>query len=409
MKTNDKRKGILIISLYFVPSIRAGAKRFTFLSPILKSKYPDLHILTLKESYFSPRDDSLSFSGTVHRTGIYPAYPLKRNNFIKKILKRLWVDYLCLVDPYSGWIVPALIRGLKILKENRIDLIITTCPPFSAIVVGFLLSRLTKVKLLLDYRDPWTNHNRKFCKIFGKRIGLLFERLSVKQASALVFCSRIMKENFNDSLGKYSKAPRHVITNGFHGRNTSQQLVLEKGKKSMIYAGTFYGQRKIGFLSKPLLKLLDEGSITKDSFCVHVFGELTDEDSQVLRESDLLDIIKVHDAVSYEQMITYLKTADILFLISAPDVRYAIPLKFFDYLSVRRPILAVAAKDSAVADLMNEIDCGRLALINSQESILHNLRMMIFEEKEYSYSGIELYTWEKIGEEYLRVIDEVAC
>ena len=56
---------------------------------------------------------------------------------------------------------------------------------------------------------------------------------------------------------------------------------------------------------------------------------------------------------------------------------------------------------------MKEIDCGQLAFINSEESILNNLRAMILHEKEYSYSGAQQYTWDEIGHKYLQVIDKV--
>ena len=409
MKSKIKNKGILVVSHQFAPSMSAGGKRFTFLSPIIKSKYPDLHILTLKKRYFSPRDDGLTFAGTAHRTGAYPAHPFNGDNILKKILNWLWVDYLCLIDPNSGWIIPAVIRGLKVIKDNDIELIIASCPPFSAIVVGFLLSRLTGTKLILDYRDPWSNHNRVFCKLFGKKIGIYLERQAVKQASALVFCSRIMEENFARGFADYTKAPRYVVTNGFHQRNGERRFTVEEDKKNIIYAGTTYGKRRMSFLPTVLLKLLNEGTITRDNCCVHIFGRLTDGDGRVFEEYALHDLIKIHPFLPYDQMIGYLESADILFLISAAHVRYAIPLKFFDYLSVRRPILAVAGEDSAVAELMNEIDCGRLALINNEESIVETLREMLQNQKEYSFTGAENYTWNEIGIKYLKVIDRVAA
>ncbi len=79
----------------------------------------------------------------------------------------------------------------------------------------------------------------------------------------------------------------------------------------------------------------------------------------MVRPQCLLDMIKEHDFVKYQTIIKHMKAADILFLPSGFDVKYAIPFKLFDYLSVKRPIFAVAPRNSAVAALMNQIDYRR--------------------------------------------------
>jgi len=365
-------------------------------------------VLTLREKYVSQKDDSLNFAGIVHRTGMYPSYPIKKNSRLKKVLNRLWNDYLCVVDPFSGWILPALIKGLKVIKNNKIDLIIATGPPFSSMVVGFLLSIMTNNKLIIDYRDAWTGYRTHYCKLFGKKINQLCERWSIRRASALVFCSRIMKEEFISRLGNYTRASYHVVPNGFHNKDAIQPLSLGNGRKNIVYAGSLYGERRVKLLAKPLFHLLKEGLITKDTFCLHVFGKVNDQDRDQIMKYGLQDMIEQHPPVPYAQMLKYLRAADILFLPSGSDVSYAIPFKFYDYLSVKRPILAVAPKNSAVSEMMNKIDCGKLALINSEKSILKELRTMLSEEREYSFSGAERYTWHETFRKYIEVIDAVS-
>ena len=407
MRFNEQTKKILIISLFFAPSAMVGGKRFSFLSRILQKKYPELHVLTLKKKYISPQDKSLKYGGTIHRSGMYPPHPINKNNLFKRVFNRLWEQYLCFLDPFCGWILPAIIKGLKIIKDYKIDLIIVTCPPFSPVAVGFMLSLLTGAKLIIDYRDPWTSHDRIYGKIFGKKVNKFVEKVFVKRAEALVFCSQIMKENFLESFDKYTKAPCYVVTNGFHNNGTVQPISLGKDRKNMLYAGSFHGERKIELLVKSLFKLLDEGLITKDSFCFHIFGKIKNEDKQVIEKLGLECIIKEHTPVRHEKIIKYMKDADILFLPSGTNVGYAVPYKFFDYLSIKRPIFAVAPEDSAIADLMDRIDCGKFVLINNEESILENLRAMLKKEDEYSFSGADEDAWEEIGLKYMEVIDEI--
>lgn len=407
MSLYDQTKKILIITFYFGPDSRVGGKRFTFLSKIFKERYQNLHILTVKEKHIFAKDNSLTGAGTIHRAGMYPPYPIETSNILKRIFRRLWEDFLCFVDPFSGWILPAFFKGLKIIKENKINLIIATGPPFSPMVAACLLSFFHKTKLILDYRDPWSNLDRKYPKGYGQKINKFFERLAVKRASVIVFCSRIMMENFKRSLGKYTNATCHVVTNGFDNRDSIEPLSLGNGHKTMVYAGNFYGERKLEFLAKPLFYMLNKGVISKEKFCFYIFGELQDRDRQVIQKYGLDEIIKQKTWIPYEKIIRNLKGADILFLPSGEDVKYAIPFKFFDYLSVKRPIFALAPPNSAVAELMEEIDCGYLAFYDESESIQQKLEKMIVEDRKYSFYGIEKYNWFEIGKQYNKLIDNI--
>jgi glycosyltransferase involved in cell wall biosynthesis len=278
---------------------------------------------------------------------------------------------------------------------------------FSSIVIGYLISRVTKTKLIIDYRDPWTTHNHKFCKIFGKKIGRLFEKSAVKYASAIVFSTKKMKTEFEKCLGKYTNSICRVINSGYQISGVIQPLSLGNHKINMIYAGNLYGERRMKLLAKTLYELKKEKIISKTDFCFHHFGEFNDQDIGLINKYGLQEIVERHPPVNYDMMIRYLKGADILYLPSGSDVSYAIPFKLYDYLSVRRPIFAIAPENSAVADMLREIDCGRLSIINREESITENLRAMLLETKEYSYSGAEKYTWKNSAKKYFKVIKEV--
>jgi Glycosyl transferases group 1 len=409
-KSNNQRKRILVISLNFAPSGAVGGKRFSYLSRILNKKYPELHVLTLKERYFISRDGSYPLGGVIHRTWMFPPFPLnplKKDNISKRIFNRLWQRILCLIDPYSGWIIPGFIKGLKIIKDKKISLVIATGPPFSSMVIGLLLNIISRVPLILDYRDPWSNFKSIHRKPFLEKINALLERITIRRASALVFCTQKMKADFSKALGKYTEANRYVVYNGFHNKDTTQPLSLGTNRKNMLYAGAFYGERRIELLIKPLIQLLNDGSLTADNFCFHIFGKVKNDDETLIKKYGLEGIIKQYPLVPYEEIIGYMKASDILLLISGSRVNYAVPFKFFDYLSVKRPILAIAPENSGVADIMNDIDCGRLASLKSQESIAANLRAMLFENKKYTFSGSRKYTWNEVGQRYIEIIDSL--
>ena len=111
--------------------------------------------------------------------------------------------------------------------------------------------------------------------------------------------------------------------------------------------------------------------------------------------------------VSYQEIQRVMRKADILFLLSGDDVSYAIPYKFFDYLSVRRPILAVASKQSMVERLMATVDCGEYADFSDPAEIRRALTKLIANSRSYSFEGVDQFHWSTAAEKYFHLIDEV--
>ncbi|MBT8351483.1 MAG: hypothetical protein KJO26_09665, partial [Deltaproteobacteria bacterium] len=295
----DKIIKVLIVAGTYAPSPVVGGKRFTFLTEALHKNDFEIHVLTKKESYIKKKDTSLPVPGLVHRTGMYPPYRINEKKIAKRIFNRIWADYLCLVDPFSGWVIPSVIKGLSIVKKEKIDVIIATCPMFSTVLIGYLLNVLSGVELIIDYRDPWSNYPQRYPKIFGRLINEYLEKKAISAASALVFCTRMMMEKFEESLGQHANAKRFVVTNGYSGGRVVAPISLGNTKKNMVFAGSLRDERRLNLLAEPLSRLMQEGLITEDNFCFHIFSKLRKEDQDAIDKYFLKDIIQLHSFVPY--------------------------------------------------------------------------------------------------------------
>ncbi|WP_319405975.1 glycosyltransferase [uncultured Desulfosarcina sp.] len=403
MKETDN--GLLIISILFAPDQRVGGKRFTFLSKIFENTYKNLHILTMDEKQILDKDNTLWGGGTIHRVKMYPSFPTKNSpNFISRIFYSLWRDYLCVLDPYSGWIIPAFIKAYKIYKKYNISKVIITGPPFSPMMIGVLLSIFSKAKIIFDYRDPWSTHDWVNQNYFKKKSNSFFEKIAIKRADGYVFCSGLMREKFFSNFHENLDKPYSIITNGFYPKNGVRPIKLGSTDNIMIYTGNFYGERQLSLILKPFATLVKDGTIDRKNFQLHIFGNLNDIDRRLIQQYSLDEIIVEHSKVSYSKVIQYLKGSDFLFLPSGSDVEYAIPFKLFDYLSVRKPIFAVASKNSSVAQLINELDCGVFSEIDNDLSIIVGLKCLISNKNKYTYKNIENYNWEKIAFRYIEFL-----
>ena len=147
-------KRCLVISYFFYPNSGIASKRYNLLSSYLSKKLETLDILTIKEKYISERDKTLVYGGKIYRTGYFPRYRYNANKIIIRIINRILVKIFP-IDHYSAWIIPSLFNGIKIIRKNHIDTIIVTAPPFSQLITGYLLSIIFKIRLIVDYQDPW--------------------------------------------------------------------------------------------------------------------------------------------------------------------------------------------------------------------------------------------------------------
>lgn len=398
---------ILIVSLYSSPGMQVGGKRFTFLSRIFQEHFAETHVLTIEEKYFSSKDFSLPPVENAHRTKIWPSYPVigvrEGDSVVKRGFRRLW-HRACLLDTFSGWIAPALFEGARIIKKVGINVIIATGPPFTSMVIGLLLSRLANIRLVLDYRDPWMVLP---LDVGVARVKRALEKMTIRRASGIVFCSEIMKDDFERVYEGQTTAPLWVIHNGYAERVVDPCRFDEEGIH-MVYAGEIYGQRRIRTVAPAIFTLLREGVIDESSFHFHLFSTLSIDDWDAIKEFGLEKVVCVHEKVPYDQVVSFMKGADILWLQSGDEVVYQIPYKFYDYLSVKRPIFTIAPEGSGMEGMMRNIDCGEFAPIHNDEAIANALRKMIQDKPVYTFRGAEEYTWEKVGLKYVEAINKLA-
>src|SRR5207249_2379886 len=134
-----------------------------------------------------------------------------------------------------------------VTKQNRCRVIYTSGPSHTNHVVGAILSRVTRLPLVIDFRDAWVGNPANGTGHGWIEKGNAFlERFCVRSAKVVVCTTDGIKADFE---ARYRDIPKKymTITNGFDPADfppeTSTSERTRRSVVSIVHAGTLGGER----------------------------------------------------------------------------------------------------------------------------------------------------------------------
>jgi glycosyltransferase involved in cell wall biosynthesis len=260
-------------------------------------------------------------------------------------------------DRFVGWVLGAVPAGLSLVRKYHPQVIWATHPVASAILIGLLLHKLTRLPLVVDFRDPMTDTNYpRNARV--RAIWRWIERKAVENA-ALVICNT--PSAVVTYTTRYPELPRSRFTqleNGYDEENFRNAGALAQRSErpagqpfTLIHSGIIYpSERDPVPLVRALAELKAEGAI--DASQLHIVLRATAHDDYVgglLAEHGITDLVSLAPHVPYQTALAEMLSADGLLVLQATNCNHQIPAKLYEYLRAGRPILALtdAAGDTA--------------------------------------------------------------
>ena len=158
-------KSLLMISYPFPPNASAGALRTSRFARNLKKFGWVIDVITIRRRSDSFQDESqytqLCLEGiNVHSTKNFDPWLRLRsitvNSKILGIARSAMMRLTSYPDHMIFWVPTAIIKGFKLHKKRPINIIYSTSPPHSTHIAGLILSKVTGIPWVADFRDPWT-------------------------------------------------------------------------------------------------------------------------------------------------------------------------------------------------------------------------------------------------------------
>ncbi len=364
----SNNKQLVLIVYRFPPMGGIGSRRWAKFSKYLSRAGWQINVITTEYPWVDPinwSDDVENLTGlNVIRlpTGLPPIFlrpkskskvfniglGLYRRIFFKINREKMYLDYAGL------WAEKLVIFASEYIRKEGVGNLVVSGPPSSLHLCGALIkAEVPSIRLILDYRDPWSNVHDVYMKSVGcartKAQILKDEALALQVADKVVVVTQQMADELHQI---FSVAPEKiaVICNGFDREDYRIDGILNcvniSGKIKVSYLGLFgfdpKGRLEALNLIAEALELLPIS--VRDRFEFNLYSDLSGDYFAGATLQALRDCVKCHAMVPHSGVADILAQTDICLSINRREDGHAFGTKIFDYMGAAKPIFQVTPR-----------------------------------------------------------------
>jgi glycosyltransferase involved in cell wall biosynthesis len=280
----------------------------------------------------------------------------KETRSLRRKLSDLYERLLGFPDIRIGWAPYARRKGLQIIRDWRPHLIFASGPPFTTLLVGYLLSRASGVPFIVEFRDRWSDDPYYPRPWWRGLLDRWLETRIVRQAVGLTTVSEPWAVTFRERYGK----PVAVVPNGYDTedfRGTIGEGWVDSDVLRIGYTGGIYpGYRD----PTPLFRAIGDHPELKGKVEVHFYGSDPHFVSALARQHGVEESVVVHGRINHDEALKVQQASDILLLMQWDNPREQgnVPGKFAEYFGAGRPILVLGLDDGVPATEVRKRSAG---------------------------------------------------
>ncbi|MFH1676350.1 MAG: glycosyltransferase, partial [bacterium] len=339
---------LLFITYFFPPTAGGGVFRPLAMIKYLSRLGWNITVITATTPKHYPKDPALE-NQIPDNVKVIRLPVVWEGSLLRRITGKLGLEWipkgLITPDERIFWADKATTQAKKLSAKEHFDCIYTTGPPFSILLTGLWLKRMTKIPWLAEFRDPWTlapyltisnTHHRRFA---DDTEGDLMEF-----ADAVVMVTPTFAKMMGDKYTENS-AKVHCVPNGFDSEDF-KNIDFNRPKNTeftIVAAGTVFGRYNMDDFLSGLEKIKSDRKEYWQKIRVKFQGLPDVKLNRRLLDNDLNDRCSSMGFVPHAKNIHDLVYADLLIL---PLARVAnseghLPSRTYEYLASGTPILAI--------------------------------------------------------------------
>lgn len=437
-------KRVLIITYYWPPTGGAGVQRWLKFVKYLRDfgwepvvytpsnpESPDEDESLLKDipggtevirtEIWEPYNLYRKFTGAKKTDKINPAFHTDKRKVSFKQSFGVWVrGNFMIPDPRKFWIKPSVKFLTAWIAKNPVDAIVSSGPPHSMHLIGKGLHHETNIPWIADFRDPWTNldfYDELKLSGWADRKHRRLERKVLEEANVVLSVGKTMNAQFVEMMRGWGNAKDlskfKVIANGYDESDVFKGEVKADQKFSIAHIGTMSHARNPEVLWKALKRLSEENTEFRNDLEIKLVGKVDASVADSVRSYGLGDALNLVAYMPHHEVVKVQQQSRLLLLVlnNTRTAKGILTGKFFEYMSAKRPVLAVGPVDGDAAEILRETNAGTIAGYNDDELMYQQVKEFYAKFKagtlEVSSSGIEQYSRKALTRQLASVLDRV--
>lgn len=285
-------------------------------------------------------------------------------------------NWLQVPDAYWPWAKTATAIGAKIIRDRHIDVLYTTAPPYSSLIIGNAL-KSTGVKWVSDFRDPLAYTQRlssSSARSYQRQRKIV--KTALRHADAVTIAASSFASIYHDMFGKLGTDPVFIPTGIDEALISSETDNSEERSPYLMFAGEYLPDYDIAFL-ETFAEALKSAEVKKTGIKLLVVGTL---ELNRTRLTPLLDKLNLGQHV---ELLDQQPQRDVYKLLRGASAGILIPgtraywwttfAKMTDCIGMRKPVVAIVPDPSEARTALTRSGLG-IFLDGSPERRLQILR-----------------------------------
>lgn len=390
---------VLLITYYFPPAGGAPVQRVLKFARYLPSFSWSPTVLTVSGGAFSSRDEGLvaqvpdsvpvirttwldpfglygRLTGKTAEQAVTVGFISDRAPDWREHLARWLRANVFIPDARIGWVPFAVKAAKKLIVDDPPEAIVSSGPPHSVHLIARKLHRHFGVPWIADFRDPWTEVDYAESlptAWWSRRLNARLERSVLREAALVTTISPSIGELMRKAE---PSANIRVIYNGYDPSDLPEPRPADPDRFWIAYAGSMNRERNPEALWRSLRFLLDRGEASEMG--ILLIGSIDRFVLERIESYGLSGRVQHIPALSYRETLMRLLDAALLLVVvnrvGTAGQRGIMPTKAYEYMGLRRPVLAVGPPDGDLAGVLASTETGRMVDYEDQEGLMTAVR-----------------------------------
>lgn len=321
-------------------------------------------------------------------------------------------------DRQAGWLFSAVFAGLS--EARRCQCIVATNPPFTTLLVGLLLHRLSNRPLVLDFRDPWSfNPWLPKHPSWWPALNARLEAACVQRAACIISSTREIENEFRRRYPHLPADRFATIPNGFDPDDLPSAEIAApspppQAPMTVAYFGKLYGNRDPEPLLRAMKQIRDQSPNGAPPIQFRLYGPPSPQALDRASDLGLADAVEYCGQLPYRDALVQMRQESVLLILGAADSDvYCVATKTYEYLSARRPVLALVP-EGPISTIIGAGEQNRVAPPTDVDAIARALNAMRDRHTQGELGattgdGVSKFDRSRLTGDLARVLDQISA